>query len=392
MTTSLLNGAQGAPIPDYMKGVAEEATFGAGMDGDSFPRLVFKGSRFRLRQGDEETVLKETELEVVILQDFPAISRIFFDSGYDPEGGGRPVCASADGEAPLPNASAPQATTCATCPQNQKGSAITDDGRKSRACSFYKRTVMLVKGYEDVGPVVCDVKAMSLFGESRPNDDLWTLKAYFRRLASNNCKPFQLWTQMSFDVDSSVPMVLFRAVGWVDEAGFTDHVTPLVGTPDGRDVLELMVDTTKVRTGEDDGAEAPAGMLAQDKPAHLAAPAEPAQEESETAATEDPAAAEAAKRSASAKKAAITRAANKVKRDAEKAMAAAGVAVVPEENAEPDHPKFCPDCGSPWFKCEHTAKQPLAPVEQVAPPVPAPVAATGGDASDLEKAMKDFGF
>lgn len=349
MNKSILNGANAPAQPDYMSGVGDQDEFGQGMDGGGFPRLAFKGSRFRLRQGEDETVLEETKLDVIVLRDYPAISRLFFQDGYDSDGGSRPSCASADGEAPIASAAYPQSNTCATCKQNEKGSAVTDDGRKSRACSFYKRLVIMIVGYEDVGPVVVDVKSMSLFGDSRPNDDQWTLKTYFRRLHSNNCKPFQIVTQIAFDIDSSVPKVLFRALSWVDEGAFTEHVAPLIGTPDGQLQLEEMADTNSVRTGDADGDAAPAsGVLAQDKPKHLEAP---------TPDAEPTPAAEPSKEMTPQQKAAVTRKANAAKKKQEAAEAAAAPPA-PEPTPEPE-------------------------------PEPAEV---GTADAEMEKALQDFGF
>lgn len=274
--TLLMNGANGA-TPSYMSGVGDDSAFGEGMDGGGFPRLAFKGGRFRLRQGDEEIVMDSTKLQVIILKDFPAISRIFFAGAYDPDGDGKPACASADGEVPISTIASPQHKNCAMCPQNEKGSVITDDGRKSRACSFFKRLVILIKGYEDVGPVVTDIKAMSLFGDSQSGENLWSLKAYFARLKTNGVQPFHIVTELSFDTDESVPKVLFRPLGYVDEKAFADDVTPLIATPDGVATLELMVDTSSVKI---DGDQTSAGsgfrdkLLEGDKPKHLEAPAE----------------------------------------------------------------------------------------------------------------------
>lgn len=283
----LLNGAAGAK-PSFLKETEKEVAFGEGMEGASFPRLVFKGSRFRLRQGGEETVLPETELDVVILHDYPAISRILYPSGYKQGEEANPVCASADGVKPLANTPEPQHPTCSGCPMDAVGSATTDDGRKSRACSFYKRIVLVIKGYEDVGPVVSDIRSMSLFGDSDPDHNLWNLKAYFQRLKKNDAYPYQIWTRMSFDLNQSVPKVMFSAMGWLDEATYTDEVAPLINTPDGLLQLKQLVSTENVRfgSGADDGAQQ--RMLATDKPKHLQGPTNGATEAPPAATPEEP--------------------------------------------------------------------------------------------------------
>ena len=275
MTDNLMGGK--APVPAYMAGVGTDTDFGGGMDGNMYPRLAFKGGRFRIRNGEDEIVIKEVELDVVILKDYPHISRIFFDSSYDPdEGGGRPACASADGVNPLSTIPAPQNGLCATCPQNEKGSNITDDGKKSRACGFFKRLVVMVIGYEDIGPVIADMKSMTLFGESDTSANWWSLKAYFARLKQNGVLPFQIVTKLGFDTNESVPKVMFQPSEYVAEAVFTQHIAPMVATPDGEALMLEMTDTATMKTvGEEDGGDAKMALPAGAKPAYLDGPKQP---------------------------------------------------------------------------------------------------------------------
>ena len=242
-----MNGA-GSQVPDYMQGVGDGMQFGEGMDGEGFPRLAFKGSRFRLRQGGEETVLPETELDVIILKDHPAVSRLYYKQGATGEGeDNRPLCASSDGVLPLASVPNPPSDECKSCPMNEKGSAFTDDGRKARACGFYKRIVLLIKGYETVGPVIADIRSMSLFGDGKPDENQWSLKLYFARLRKHDKPAFQMITTLTFDLDESVPKILFSPKAYVPKEMFLEYVMPLVNTPDGLLALEDMSDTGKVR-------------------------------------------------------------------------------------------------------------------------------------------------
>lgn len=287
MTDQLMGG--NAPTPDYMAGVGADTDFGGGMDGNLYPRLAFKSGRFRIRNGEDEIVLKSTEIDVIILKDYPHISRLFFGSGYDPDGeNGRPTCASADGVNPLPTVPNPQNGLCATCPQNEKGSNITDDGKKSRACGFFKRLIVKVVGYEDIGPVVADMKAMTLFGESRSSENWWSLKAYFARLKKNGVLPFQIVTKLGFDVDESVPKILFQPTEYVSEHTFINEVAPLISTPDGEQLLLEMVDTSSTRVeGQDDaGAAGNMALPAGEKPAYLDGPKGDVMQETVAAANE----------------------------------------------------------------------------------------------------------
>jgi hypothetical protein len=179
----------------------------------------------------------------------------------------------------LPDVADKQADRCDLCPQNVKGSSLTDDGRKSRACSYYKRLVVTLPTYPEYGPLVADIKAMSLFGESNPDANQWNLKTYFRRILTNGAKPYQVVTQVEFDTDESVPKLFFGAKAFVDEDTYRELVEPLVFTPDGQLQLTELADTSKVRTGDDDSAGGATAMKDQlldgPKPAHLEDKSEP---------------------------------------------------------------------------------------------------------------------
>jgi len=372
----LLNGANGA-TPDYMQGVGDE-DFGGGMDGTGYPRLAFKLARFRLRQGEDEIVLPSNSIEVIILKDYPAISRIYFDSRFDSSGedDNRPACASADGEHPISTIAEPQNNICATCPQNQKGSRITEDGGKARACGFYKRLVVLIKGHEDVGPVVADVKSMSIFGDSNSGENLWTLKAYFARLKQNGVMPYHLWTELTFDTDESVPKVLFRPMSYVEKPTFVNVVTPMIATPDGKQLLLDMSDTSKVRIeGEDGGGQLalPAGK----KPAHLTAPEEEEEDDSET----EPSIAEQV--------AALGTALND-------AIAAKDFAAAAEIQGQLDALTGEEEKPAASAKKKATKKKATKKVAAKAKPEPTEEVPTGdsetGFDDELDSALKDFGF
>jgi len=230
------------------------------MGGSGAPRLGFKGSRFRINMGGDERVLGGTELKVVILEANPHVSRVFYGTAYDPESSSRPECASADGVTPLASIAEPQSKACNVCPMNEKGSAVTDTGGKTRACSFYKRTVLLLVDQPELGPLVADMKAMSMFGKSYPDKGLFSLRDYAQRLDQNKVMPYAVVTTLEFDVNESVPKVLFRATDYTSAEFHEEHVMPLLESGE----LETLVSTDDVTTA---GAEeeAPANDGFRDK-------------------------------------------------------------------------------------------------------------------------------
>jgi len=218
--------------------------------GAAYPKLTFKGNRFRIKMGGEERVLGNTSLPVLILEANPHVSRIYFASQWDGETVARPDCASEDGEAPLPSIANPQSKTCSLCPMNEKGSAVTDTGGKTRACSFYKRIVVLLVDEPALGPLVADMKAMSMFGRSYPDTGAFSLRDYAKRLDENKVSTHAVITALEFDTNESVPKVMFRAVDYTSIEFHNQHVAPLMED----DTLQTMVRTDSMTTsgeGED---------------------------------------------------------------------------------------------------------------------------------------------
>jgi hypothetical protein len=286
MSNDLIMGTAGAiaNVPSYAQGESGLGDLG----GESFPRLTFKGSRFRVTKGGDEQVLADNELDVVILAANPTVSRIYYAGRYDEASGTgeRPVCASADGETPLVSVSAPQSNACMSCPQNEKGSSIGDDGGKRKACSYFHRLVLRLVKYPDLGEIVTEIKAMSLFGTSYPDTNLLNFRHYADRLNQHQTKAHAVITRMSFDTDSSVPKILFQPTAYVSEPDFLNVYDPLAVDP----AILAMADTNSIRTGAAggenqaaagfreklmaDGTPPAAGLI--DPPAETVTPAEPA--------------------------------------------------------------------------------------------------------------------
>ena len=266
----LITGQAGAvtTIPDYAKGDSGLGDLG----GEAFPRLTFKANRFRVTKGGDEEVLADTELDVIILAANPTVSRIYYAGTYDPDSGTgeRPTCASADGEVPLANVASPMSDKCMTCPMNEKGSAISDDGGKRKACGYFHRLVTRLVKYPDLGEVVAEVKAMSLFGTSYPDRNLLNFRHYADRLNQHQTMAHAVITRMSFDLESSVPKILFQPIGYVAEEEFRTVIHPLATSAE---VLTL-ADTSSMRTGnaDSDAPPAPDGfrdkLMGETAPAH----------------------------------------------------------------------------------------------------------------------------
>ena len=184
--------------------------------GNSFPRISIKSSRFRIREGDTETVLDTLTLDIVIVGANPQISKQWYNKAWDadsePE---KPDCFSLDGIAPDPTAVNRQNDICATCPQNVWGSKIAPNGQQLKACSDRKR-LAVVAADDPAGPAyLLDVTPAALKG----------LNQYHKELTVRGIPPEVVKTRISFDSDASFPKLQFSFGGFLsaDEQAAVDQ-------------------------------------------------------------------------------------------------------------------------------------------------------------------------
>ena len=184
----------------------------AGGVGISSKRISIKGGVFRLMaDGKEITSIDDRHLDVVIVNAAPKISRTFY-AGQFVEGENKaPDCWSADGEKPDASVESPQASDCASCPMNVKGSGQGD----SKACRFSQRLAVVLAN--DIGGDVMQLQlaATSIFGKEE--GDKRPLQAYARYLAAQNINPETLVTRLRFDTKAAVPKLFFQPVRWLED-------------------------------------------------------------------------------------------------------------------------------------------------------------------------------
>jgi hypothetical protein len=113
------------------------------------PELSIRGGKFRLKIDGDETLITRRDDEgndvpraivpVVIIAANEGKYKAFYGTKYDPDAEPTaPKCYSYDGVTPSVNAQEPQCKTCAACEKNVFGSATTEQGKKTRACSDNK--------------------------------------------------------------------------------------------------------------------------------------------------------------------------------------------------------------------------------------------------------------
>jgi len=189
--------ATNAPMSAIAKALA-----GSGMSGK---RLSIKGGVFRLIvDGKEVTALEERTLDVVIVRAAAKVSRVFYAGAYVDGQATAPACFSADGDLPDASIKAPQGKSCATCPQNVKGSGQGD----SRACRYNQQLAVVLANDMEGDVLQLSLAATSIFGkgegENRPLQD------YVRYYAAQQVDVAHVITRLRFDTNSPVPKLFFR--------------------------------------------------------------------------------------------------------------------------------------------------------------------------------------
>lgn len=179
-----------------------------------FPVISIKGKVFHIQRGDERTMITKPDdddepassIQVVILAANPNKSKVYYEHGYEEGSTDKPDCYSNDGIAPAADAQSPQAKKCATCPHNQWGSRITDNGGKGKACGDSMRLAVAPAGQLN-DPMLLRVPAASLK----------VLGQYGSQLAKRGVDHKVVVTKVGFDYDVAHPALTFKAVDFVTE-------------------------------------------------------------------------------------------------------------------------------------------------------------------------------
>ena len=214
--------------------------------GESIPRISLKGARFRIKEGENETVLDSTTLDIVIVGANPRLSKTWYAKAWTPDAEpSAPDCFSLDGISPSTDSTDPQNDLCATCPHNAWGSKVTPMGQKVKACSDLKR-LAVVAADDPTGPIyLLQVTPAALKG----------LNQYQRELAMRGIAPEIVKTRISFDTDASFPKLNFGFGGFLDEAAM--------------EAVDALFGSTEVKTITGEDVAAPVAKLEVEKPKPL---------------------------------------------------------------------------------------------------------------------------
>lgn len=183
-------------------------------------RIVPKNGIFRKVVGGEEMGKLKGDLNAIIVNASPAVSRIFYSKPWSPDSEPTaPDCFSNDGRTPDPQSANKQADRCDTCPMNIKGSGQG----QSKACRYSRRLAVMLE--DDFGTALegevyqINLASKSLFGDSG-SDRAWTFENYVKYLASNGKSIDWFVTQLSFNEDNDNQSLLFSPVRHISREEF----------------------------------------------------------------------------------------------------------------------------------------------------------------------------
>ena len=242
--------------------------------GEALPRISIKGSRFRIVENGEETVLPVTHLDVVVVGANPRLSKQFYAKAWDPDDVGAPTCKSIGGIAPDDDSEEKQNDLCATCPHIAWGSKTGPQGQKLKACADLKR--LAVVSPEDLdGPIyLLQVTPAAIKG----------LNAYQKGLSSRGIAPEVVKTRITFDIKASFPKLVFGLGGFLEEDDIAKvddiiaghQVKIVTGEPD-----PTLIQTTAVVTQAKPNLVKPAPTAAAPAPKAVAKPVQEVEEVAE---------------------------------------------------------------------------------------------------------------
>lgn len=171
-------------------------------------RISIRNNVFRLVVNGKEIDKSDARhLDVVIVNASPHVHRMYFSGEYKP--GMKvspPACWTSDSVKPDESIEAPQASSCAECEQNIKGSGPNG----TKACRFSRRIAVVRADNLDGDIFQVTLPSQSIFGngiaERRP------LHEYTDYVRANNQNLMSVVSRMSFDMDSSSTKVGFKPI------------------------------------------------------------------------------------------------------------------------------------------------------------------------------------
>ena len=216
------------------------------------------GTFKRIVNGEQIGKAIRGEFNAIIVDALPKVSRTFYAGKYDPDAKPTlPDCWSNLGDKPEAAASNPQASNCASCPQNVVGSG---ENGKGRACRFQRRIAILLEG-DDSGDVYqFNVPAKSLFGKGSGN--VHPFESYVKFLIANGESPDTVVTSIAYNLDAETMELQFTPMRGINDGEY-ELVKEARNDPATRQMIVLTV-AAQDQAGE--RAKAAAKPVEEEKP------------------------------------------------------------------------------------------------------------------------------
>jgi hypothetical protein len=215
MSEMTLFSKGGNTLPAHLKNLELDATTKAlmgGSGGTGGKRISIRGNVFRMMVDGKEIAQNEDRaMNIIIAAANPNVSRTFYAGTYQEGQAMAPTCWSNDGITPDIKAEQPQASKCASCQQNIKGSGQGE----SRACRFSQRLAVLLENDIRGDVYQLTLPAQSIFGAAE--NGKMPLQSYAKFLGSHGLPVTAVVTEMRFDTASATPRLTFKAVRPLNE-------------------------------------------------------------------------------------------------------------------------------------------------------------------------------
>jgi hypothetical protein len=210
MSEMTLFSKAGNSLPAHLQNLQLDATTKAlmGSSGTGGRRISIRGNVFRMMvDGKEIAQNEERAMNIIIAAANTNVSRTFYEGTYQEGQATAPSCWSNDGISPDIKSDAPQASKCASCPQNIAGSATQGSGR---ACRFSQRLAVVLENDIRGDIYQLTLPAQSIFGAAE--NGKMPLQTYAKFLGSHGLPITAVVTEMRFDTASATPRLTFKAV------------------------------------------------------------------------------------------------------------------------------------------------------------------------------------
>lgn len=205
----------GNNLPAHLRNLELDETTKAlmGGNGASGKRISIRGGVFRMIvDGKEVAQNEDRSMNIVIVASNANVSRSFYAGDYEEGKNIAPDCWSNDGISPDAKVEEPQASKCASCPQNIAGSAKQGGGR---ACRFSQRVAVMLENDLQGDVYQLTLPAQSIFGAVE--NGKMPMQAYAKFLGGHGLPVTAVVTEMRFDTASATPKLTFKAVRPLEE-------------------------------------------------------------------------------------------------------------------------------------------------------------------------------